>query len=224
MHRNGTDRVFPAARTLLRRNIRAKNDRLWGGVELAASRPTAPPQWAAVQPRGLQMKYEGSDVNRMMANGLMGSNDKVKPEPTPASSYSPRPIGSSEAKPSLIKNDNADRGPSVISHSVQLTGSIETPDELHIYGTIKGNVRASALVIFKGGIVNGEVIADVVTVHGTVEGSIQGKKVHLVSTATVRGDVFHDVIGIDPGANFEGASKRIPAAAVVANDSASEAA
>jgi cytoskeletal protein CcmA (bactofilin family) len=112
----------------------------------------------------------------------------------------------------------------VISHSVQLTGSIETPDELHIYGNIKGNVRASALVIFKGGIVSGEVIADSVTVHGSVDGSIQGKKVHLVSTATVRGDIFHDVIGIDPGAQFEGASKRIPAAAVVANDAASEAA
>ena len=165
------------------------------------------------------MKYEGSDVNRMLANGLMGGNDKAKPEPTPASTYSPRPVGSQEAKPSLIKNDNADRGPSVISHSVQLTGSIETPDELHIYGTIKGNVRAAALVIFKGGVVKGEVVADSVTVHGEIEGSIQGKKVHLVSTATVRGDIFHDVIGIDPGAQFEGASKRIPASAVVANDS-----
>jgi len=170
------------------------------------------------------MKYEGTDVNRMIANGLMGA-DKGKPEPTPASTYSPRPVGgSSESKPSLIKNDNTDRGPSVISHSVQLTGSIETPDELHIYGNIKGNVRASALVIFKGGMVNGEVIADSVTVHGSVEGSIQGKKVHLVSTATVRGDIFHDVIGIDPGAQFEGASKRIPASAVIANDSSSEAA
>jgi cytoskeletal protein CcmA (bactofilin family) len=169
------------------------------------------------------MKYEGTDVNRMMANGLMGA-DKGKPEPTPASTYSPRSIGSQDSKPSLIKNDNADRGPSVISHSVQLTGSIETPDELHIYGNIKGNVRASALVIFKGGIVSGEVIADSVTVHGSVDGSIQGKKVHLVSTATVRGDIFHDVIGIDPGAQFEGASKRIPASAVVANDASSEAA
>lgn len=163
------------------------------------------------------MKYEGSDVNRMMANGLMGNNDKVKETPS-SSTYSPRPIGGQpEAKPSLIRNEAV---PSVISHSVQLTGSIETPDELHIYGTIKGNVRASALVIFKGGIVNGEVVADSVTVHGTIEGSIQGKKVHLVSTALVRGDIFHDVIGIDPGAQFEGASKRIPAP-VVANDSAS---
>jgi len=169
------------------------------------------------------MKYEGSDVNRMMANGLMGSNDKLKNDAPSSSTYSPRPIGgASEAKPSLLK-DGADRVPSVISHSVQLTGSIETPDELHIYGTIKGNVRASALVIFKGGIVKGEVVADAVTVHGSVEGSIQGKKVHLVSTALVRGDIFHDVIGIDPGAQFEGASKRIPAA-VVANGATEQAA
>jgi cytoskeletal protein CcmA (bactofilin family) len=169
------------------------------------------------------MRYEGNDVNRMIANGLMGALDKSKPGETPAAP-TPRSVAPQDVSVTSARNERADRGPSVISHSVQLTGSIETPDELHIYGTIKGNVRAAALVIFKGGIVNGEVIAENVTVHGAIEGSIQGKKVHLVSTAVVRGDIFHDVIGIDPGAQFEGASKRIPAPAVVANDSADEAA
>jgi cytoskeletal protein CcmA (bactofilin family) len=110
----------------------------------------------------------------------------------------------------------------VISRSVQMTGSIETPEELHIYGTIKGNVRASSLIIFKGGMVSGEVVAESVTVHGAVEGSIQAKKVHLVATATVRGDIFHDMIGIDPGAQFEGSSKRIPASAVETPSAANE--
>src|SRR5689334_255460 len=165
------------------------------------------------------MRYEGNDVNRMIANGLMNALDKNKDGSAPVS---PRTIETA-AKPSLLK-EGADSTPSVISHRMKLTGSVETQDELHIYGVINGNVNAASLVVFKGGVVKGEVVAEAVTVHGEIEGSIQGKKVHLASTANVRGDIFHDVIGIDPGARFEGASKRLPApAAVVAND-ASEAA
>jgi cytoskeletal protein CcmA (bactofilin family) len=171
------------------------------------------------------MKYEGNDVNRMIANGLMaagGMIDRNKSEAAPAPTVAPRSIASQEAKPSLLK-DGANSTPSVISHRMKLTGSVETQDELHIYGVIAGNVNASSLVVFKGGVVKGEVVAEAVTVHGEIEGSIQGKKVHLASTANVRGDIFHEVIGIDPGAQFEGASKRIAAPVAVAND-ASEAA
>jgi cytoskeletal protein CcmA (bactofilin family) len=101
-------------------------------------------------------------------------------------------------------------GPSVISPRVELTGSISSSDELHIYGTVDGSVRASALVICKGGMVRGDVIAESVLVHGSVEGSIQGMKVQLFATAAVRGDIVHGSLEIDPAAMFEGGSKRIP--------------
>lgn len=173
------------------------------------------------------MKYEGADVNRLISNGLMGAGsllDKNKTGDAPVVTPAPRSLAST---PSLIRDTavsaiRSDAGPSVISRSVQMTGSIETPEELHIYGTIKGNVRASSLVIFKGGTVKGEVIAESITVHGDVEGSIQGKKVHLVSTAVVRGDIFHELIGIDPGAQFEGASKRIAPQVIEAPSAANE--
>src|SRR6185295_4662433 len=99
-------------------------------------------------------------------------------------------------------------GPSVIAANVELTGSINTPDELHIYGTVEGNVRASMLTICEGGAVKGEVAAQTVMVHGTVEGKIFAQKVQLCVGATVRGDIVHGALGIDTMATFEGLSKR----------------
>jgi cytoskeletal protein CcmA (bactofilin family) len=167
------------------------------------------------------MRYEGTDVNKLISNGLLGGQsalDKNKPADAP--------VAAPAARPALLKEGALAPAsqPSVITHCVKLTGAIETVEELHIYGTVTGNVRASSVVIFKGGMVNGEVVADAVIVHGAVEGSIQGKKVQLASSAIVRGDIFHDVIGIDPGAQFEGASKRMPAPAANDITSISEAA
>jgi cytoskeletal protein CcmA (bactofilin family) len=101
-----------------------------------------------------------------------------------------------------------DIGPSVISPKLKMKGSIVTPDELHIYGTVDGDVQAASLVVCKGGVVRGEVVAETVVVHGTVEGSIQGKTVQLFAGARVRGDIVHDAMAIDFAAVFEGASKR----------------
>lgn len=101
-------------------------------------------------------------------------------------------------------------GPSVISPGVELVGSITTSDELHIRGAVDGNVRASSLVICKGGMVKGEVHAENIVIHGSVEGVIHGMSVQLLAGASVRADIVHTSLEIDPTAMFEGASKRIP--------------
>jgi cytoskeletal protein CcmA (bactofilin family) len=99
-------------------------------------------------------------------------------------------------------------GPSVISSSVEMTGSLTSPNELHIYGAVDGNVRAADLTIFAGGSVKGEVVAENVLVHGTLDGRIHAKKVQLCAGAVVRGDIVHTSLGVDTGSTFEGVSKR----------------
>ena len=99
-------------------------------------------------------------------------------------------------------------GPSILSANVEMTGSLNSPNELHIYGAVDGNVRAVDLTIFAGGSVKGEVIAENVLVHGTVDGRIHAKKVQLCSGAVVRGDIVHASLGVDTGSTFEGVSKR----------------
>lgn len=99
-------------------------------------------------------------------------------------------------------------GPSVISSNVEMTGSLSSPNELHIYGAVEGNVRATSLTIFAGGSVKGEVTAENVLVHGAVDGRIHAKKVQLCAGAVMRGDIVHGSLGIDTGSTFEGVSKR----------------
>ena len=101
-------------------------------------------------------------------------------------------------------------GPSIISIDVEMAGSITSPAELHIYGAIEGNVRASDVTIFAGGVVKGEVIAETVHVHGTVEGRIYAQKVHLCAGSTVLGDIIHGALGIDTAAIFQGSANRNP--------------
>lgn len=99
-------------------------------------------------------------------------------------------------------------GPSIISVNVELNGAINTPDELYIFGSVDGNVRASTLTICEGGSVKGEVAAQTVIVHGSVEGKIYAQKVQLCIGAVVRGDIVHGQLGVDTMATFEGMSKR----------------
>jgi cytoskeletal protein CcmA (bactofilin family) len=97
---------------------------------------------------------------------------------------------------------------SVISINVEMSGTIVSPDELHIAGKIEGNVRASSITIRASGTIKGDVVAETVIVYGRVEGRIYGQKVELRSGANVLGDIMHGALGIDTDATFEGASKR----------------
>jgi cytoskeletal protein CcmA (bactofilin family) len=121
-------------------------------------------------------------------------------------------------------------GPSVLSANVDMTGSLNSPAALHIYGVINGNVRAADLTIFAGGSIKGDVVADSVLVHGSIEGRIHARKVQLCSGAVVRGDIVHASLGVDAASTFEGVSKRSDnptaearLAAVKRNGSATEA-
>lgn len=97
---------------------------------------------------------------------------------------------------------------SVLSINVEVAGTIVAPDEMHVFGTIEGNVRAAALVVCAGGYIKGEVVAETVIVHGTVDGRIHGQTVQLAAGGVVRGDIVHSALGIDTAAVFEGASRR----------------
>jgi cytoskeletal protein CcmA (bactofilin family) len=101
------------------------------------------------------------------------------------------------------------QGPTIISLNVEIAGTVNSPDELHIYGKIDGNVRAASVSVCVGGTINGDVTGETVTVDGTVNGRVYGKRVHLLASAVVNGDIFHSGLGIDPDAVFEGASRRV---------------
>lgn len=97
-----------------------------------------------------------------------------------------------------------------ISQNVQLSGTIITPDELHVAGKVTGNLAATCIIIRATGVVVGDVAAETLVVHGRIEGRIFAKTVKLAAGAVVVGDIVAGQLGIDTDAVFEGASKRSP--------------
>lgn len=108
--------------------------------------------------------------------------------------------------------------PSIISAHTEMTGSLATTDEMHVYGKIKGDVRAAAITVCAGAVVTGDLIAETIVVDGAVEGRIEAQHVLLRAGAMVKGEIMHGSLGIDTAAVFEGTIKRAaaPQAAVAA--------
>jgi cytoskeletal protein CcmA (bactofilin family) len=155
------------------------------------------------------MAYSGEtlDLTRSAENAPKPANESgglLKAAANFAKGKLPEMAAAPAAKPGAANGKRT----SVMSINVEMAGTITCPDELHIYGVLDGNVRASAITVGAGGSVKGEVVAETVTVFGTVDGRIHGQMVQLGAGGVVRGDIIHGALGIDPAATFEGASKR----------------
>jgi cytoskeletal protein CcmA (bactofilin family) len=101
------------------------------------------------------------------------------------------------------------QGPTVISANVEIFGALTSPDELHVYGKIDGNVRATSVTVCEGGVIMGDIVAETLVVAGKVEGRLYARSVQMQANAVVNGDVYHNSLGIDPAAVFEGVSRRV---------------
>src|SRR5499426_4557693 len=101
-------------------------------------------------------------------------------------------------------------GPSsCIGSGMSIVGNIECSGPAQVYGRIKGELRASDLLIGDGAQVEGSVIAQDVTVCGRVKGTIRAVRVKLQNGGAVEGDIFHRSLSIDESSVFEGSSRRV---------------
>jgi cytoskeletal protein CcmA (bactofilin family) len=101
------------------------------------------------------------------------------------------------------------RGPkvaSLIAEGVTLDGGLVGDGELHLDGTIRGDLKVERLTIGESGLVEGSVTAESIECRGRVAGAIIAKQVKLHSSAHVDGDVTHEELSIEAGAYFQGRS------------------
>jgi len=103
---------------------------------------------------------------------------------------------------------NAGTG-SCIGSGMSIVGNIECNGPAQIFGRIKGELRASDLLIGDGAQVEGSVIAQAVTVCGRVKGTIRAVRVKLQDGGAVEGDIFHQSLSIDENSLFEGSARRV---------------
>jgi cytoskeletal protein CcmA (bactofilin family) len=98
---------------------------------------------------------------------------------------------------------------SCIGSDMSIVGNIECNGPARVFGRIKGEVRASGLLIGDGAQIEGSVIAQDVTVCGHVKGTIRAVRVKLQNGGAVEGDIFHKSLSIDANSQFEGSSRRV---------------
>jgi len=118
-------------------------------------------------------------------------------------------FGSSTKKPDVrpVASSGSPRSrvPSIISADTTMTGTLRSTGELHLDGTVEGDVHAERLVIGETASIKGNVHADTVRVCGKLEGNVTGRDVVLTATARMTGDILHEVLTLEPGARFAGA-------------------
>jgi cytoskeletal protein CcmA (bactofilin family) len=98
---------------------------------------------------------------------------------------------------------------SCIGSDMSIVGNIECNGPAQVFGGIKGELRASDLLIGDGAQIEGTVIAQSVTVCGRVKGTIRAVRVKLQNGGAVEGDIFHRSLSIDENSQFEGSSRRV---------------
>ena len=98
---------------------------------------------------------------------------------------------------------------SCIGSDMSIVGNIECNGPARVFGRIKGEVRASDLLIGDSAQIEGSVIAQDVTVCGHVKGTIRAVRVKLQNGGAVEGDIFHKSLSIDENSQFEGSSRRV---------------
>ena len=99
--------------------------------------------------------------------------------------------------------------PSILSSDLKIEGDIVSQGEVHISGSVKGDVVARKLTLGEGGAITGTVEADIAIIAGNLAGRLTATSVMLARTARVVADVTHVSLSIEQGAIFEGFSRRV---------------
>jgi len=109
-----------------------------------------------------------------------------------------------------VGNTGARRtAPSILSQGFCVDGDITCSGEIHVAGKLIGNIVAGKITLGESGSINGSVEAETAIINGTLQGRLVAVDVILGRSAQVRADVVYCSMRIEPGAAFEGYSRRV---------------
>ena len=93
---------------------------------------------------------------------------------------------------------------SVLGSDLAIKGDIKASADLHIDGSVEGDIACSSLVQGETSTVTGAIKAESARLAGTVNGSIAARELVILKSAKINGDVFYDALTIEQGAQVEG--------------------
>lgn len=93
---------------------------------------------------------------------------------------------------------------SVIGADVVIKGNISATADLHIDGTVEGDIKCASLVQGESSSISGSVVAETARMSGKVNGSITARDLVILKSAQIEGDVHYDALTIEQGAQVDG--------------------
>lgn len=93
---------------------------------------------------------------------------------------------------------------SVIGSDVSIKGDISASVDLHVDGTVEGDLKCASLVQGEASTITGGVMAETARLAGRVVGSITARELVILKSAQIEGDVHYDALTIEQGAQVDG--------------------
>ena len=93
---------------------------------------------------------------------------------------------------------------SVIGSDVRIKGDVEASADLHVDGSIEGDIKCSSLVQGETSQITGGVVAETARLAGKVNGSIRARELVVLRSAQIHGDVQYEALTIEQGAQVDG--------------------
>ena len=113
------------------------------------------------------------------------------------------PFAPAPTRPSKTMGSNSSTF-SVIGADVVITGDVKASADLHVDGTIRGDLECAALVQGEAGTIEGAIVAETARLAGTVRGSVRARELTVQRSAVIEGDVNYEALTIEQGARVEG--------------------
>ena len=104
----------------------------------------------------------------------------------------------------MSKSNSSSGSFSVLGADVSITGNITAKTELHIDGTVEGDIDCASLVQGDGSQITGEVKAESARLAGRVDGAIHARELVILRSATINGDVHYEALTVEQGAAVQG--------------------
>lgn len=108
------------------------------------------------------------------------------------------------APPARTMAQNPSSTFSVIGSDVAIKGDISASADLHVDGTIEGDIACAALVQGEASTIIGSIEAQSARLAGKVTGSIRARELVVLRSARIEGDVHYDALTIEQGAHVDG--------------------
>jgi cytoskeletal protein CcmA (bactofilin family) len=93
---------------------------------------------------------------------------------------------------------------SVIGADVVIKGDISASADLHVDGTVEGDIGCASLVQGEASRIEGAIEAATARLAGRVNGTIAVRELVILKTAVIEGDVHYDTLTVEQGAQVEG--------------------